>query len=217
MAAPTPAPAPLAPTQAALAPRGKRRVPAVGSLFGWVSTKGCAHALKLRHSFKVDPRMRVELGADLEIVDNHGVASMLRSSSPWATFWYQLDAADASKGSFEMSPLWMAVNRKLTLGRKDSWWEVPIDAKVGATYSGRPFVQLGIGNLPLALGLAAALLAAGKTISLERKEVGCLAVNFSSGYSLQERVEFDARLRREGAGLRLDFQQLNGVLRLKQE
>lgn len=142
-----------------------------------------------------------ELGADLDIVDNHGVASMLRSASPWAAFWYQvgarrlhpcgknpeacsaacrvltvggralciaapargaaevrpqtqavrfplcapllpapaqLDAADASKGSLEMTPLWVAVSRDLTLGRKDTWYEVPLSAKVGATYAGAP-------------------------------------------------------------------------------
>ncbi|KAL4440714.1 hypothetical protein ABPG77_000423 [Micractinium sp. CCAP 211/92] len=217
MAAPAPPPAHPAPVQASLAPRGKRRLAGVGSLFRWVNTKGCSHALKLRHSFKVDPRMRVELGADLDIVDNHGPASMLRSASPWAAFWFQLDADDASKGTLEMNPLWIAVNRDVTLGRKGSWYEVPIAAKLGATYSGKPYVQVGIGNLPLALGLAAALLAAGKTVSVERKEVGNLAVNFSNGYSLHERVEVDARLQKEGSGLRLDLQQLNGVLRLRQE
>lgn len=161
--------------------------------------------------------MRVELGADLDIVDNHGVASMLRSASPWAAFWYQLDAADASKGSLEMTPLWVAVSRDLTLGRKDTWYEVPLSAKVGATYAGKPYVQVSIRNLRVALGLAAALLAAGKTVSLERTEVGLLAVNLSGGYSLHERVELDAQLRRKGAGLQLDLQQLNGLLRLRQE
>lgn len=48
----------------------------------------------------------------------------------------QLDAADASKGSLEMTPEWIAVNRTFTLGRKGSWYEVPIRASVGATYKG---------------------------------------------------------------------------------
>lgn len=48
----------------------------------------------------------------------------------------QLDADDASKGTLEMNPLWIAVNRDVTLGRKGSWYEVPIAAKLGATYLG---------------------------------------------------------------------------------
>lgn len=34
--------------------------------------------------------------------------------------------------------------------------------------------------------------------------------------SLQERAELDAQLRRDGRGLRLDFSQINGVLRMRQ-
>lgn len=39
-------------------------------------------------------------------------------------------------------------------------------------HAGKPHVEVGIGNLPLALTVATLLLATGKTVSLKRKEVG---------------------------------------------
>ena len=48
----------------------------------------------------------------------------------------QIDAGDASKGSLEMTPEWFTYNRRVTLGREGTWWEVPLDTKVGLTYNG---------------------------------------------------------------------------------
>ncbi|PSC72805.1 DDT domain-containing [Micractinium conductrix] len=161
----------------------------------------------------------MELGLDLDVVDEHGLQQMLHASAPWAALWYKLDPDDDSKGCIEMTPLWVAYQRKVHLGQKGAWWEIPLDVKAGATYSGKPHIELGIGNLPLVLGLAAALLAAGKPVGVRRKEVGGLAVQFGGAggeWSLQERAELDAQLRRDGRGLRLDFSQINGVLRMRQ-
>lgn len=200
-------------------PAAKRR-----GLFAWSSAKGCTHALKLRHSFKVDSRTRMELGLDLDVVDERGLQKTLHSAAPWAAVLYQIDAGDASKGSLEMTPEWFTYNRKMTLGREGAWWEVPLDTKVGFTYNGKPHAEVGVGNLPVALALAAGLLASGRTIHLKRKEVGGLALHFpitaggtTHQHSLQERVEVDATLQRQGNRLQFNLSQLNGVLRLRQD
>lgn len=52
--------------------------------------QGCFHALKLRHSVKVDPRTRMELGLDLEIVEGHHLKDMLKNASPWAAVLHQV-------------------------------------------------------------------------------------------------------------------------------
>ena len=41
--------------------------------------------------------------------------------------------------------------------------------------AGQPHVEVGVANLPIALALAAALLASGKTIHVKRKEVCAIA------------------------------------------
>lgn len=40
-----------------------------------------------------------------------------------------------------------------------------------AAPAGKPHAEVGVGNLPVALALAAGLLASGRTIHLKRKEV----------------------------------------------
>lgn len=108
---------------------------------------------------------------------------------------------------------WATYNRRFRLGKKDAWWEVPLDTKLGLSFTGgpaegracgarrrlllrrtaaglppaaaagnasaclraawragSPHVEVGIGNLPLALTLAAGLLLAGKPLSVSRKE-----------------------------------------------
>ena len=56
----------------------------------------------------------------------------------------QLDAIDASKGSLEMNPHWFAYNRHIAFGRAGSWWEVPLDARLGLTYAGAAPVECGV-------------------------------------------------------------------------
>lgn len=180
MAAPAPPPANLAPVQAPLGPsRGKRSLPAVGSMLGWINRKvrsrapglarnlsdpppcpaaaaspssagatasapsfraagirsgyatlsnltlGCAWCVPgeqgclpteslprrsngphRQHPTRRDshhrppalcssiPACSQELGADLDIddLDSHGMAGMLRSASPWTAFWYEVGA-----------------------------------------------------------------------------------------------------------------------------
>lgn len=75
----------------------------------------------------------------------------------------QLDAEDSSKGSLELNPMWVAMNRKLTVGRKGTWWEVPVDAKLGTTYSGR---QLGTRACCWAVELIASCISARAKVDL---------------------------------------------------
>ncbi|KAL4857882.1 UDP-glucuronosyltransferase 3A2 [Chlorella vulgaris] len=178
-------------------------------LLGWVSSKNCAHFLKLRHSAKISPHTRLELGLDLEVKDGAGHRQMLHNSAP---------------GAIEMNPLWVSYNRLYHVGRPGAWWEVPLAAKLGVTFTGKPYVNVGIENPRVALLLGALLLASGKTVSTAQKEIGGLAVHFpitlgnaKRDYSLQERLEVDATLRGHRRGLQLDFHQLNGLLRLRQD
>ncbi|KAI3436530.1 hypothetical protein D9Q98_005947 [Chlorella vulgaris] len=193
-------------------------------LLGWVSSKNCAHFLKLRHSAKISPHTRLELGLDLEVKDGAGHRQMLHNSAPWAAFLHQFDALDAGRGAIEMNPLWVSYNRLYHVGRPGAWWEVPLATKLGVTFTGKPYVNVGIENPRVALLLGALLLATGKTVSTAQKEIGGLAVHFpitlgnaKRDYSLQERLEVDATLRGHRRGLQLDFHQLNGLLRLRQD
>ena len=54
------------------------------------AVQDCAHALKLRHSVKIDPRTRLELGLDLDLVDSHGLRQTLQNSAPWAAMLHQV-------------------------------------------------------------------------------------------------------------------------------
>lgn len=36
---------------------------------------------------------------------------------------------------------WVTYNRRFRLGRKGAWWELPLDAKLGLTYSGGHFAD----------------------------------------------------------------------------
>jgi hypothetical protein len=50
----------------------------------------------------------------------------------------QLDEFDEGKGAIEVNPLFVTWNRKWRLGREGAWWEVPLDTKLGMTYTGAP-------------------------------------------------------------------------------
>ncbi len=121
----------------------------------------CAHALKLRHSVKVDSRTRLvrsqqivvallhhfsahypvsillfcsqELGLDLGLNDNHGLRQTLQASTPWAAMLHQLEDGN---GAIELNPLFLSYNRKYQLGEEGKWYAVPLDTKLGLTYRG---------------------------------------------------------------------------------
>lgn len=58
----------------------------------------------------------------------------------------QLDELDAGKGAIEVNPLFVTWNRKWQLGREGAWWEVPLDTKLGLTYTGAPPLLVPAGN-----------------------------------------------------------------------
>lgn len=56
-------------------------------------------------------------------------------------------------------------------------FDIPVTAKVGLTHDGKPHIDLKIHKLALVLPLALGLLAAGKSLSISRNEVGLLSLS----------------------------------------
>ncbi len=63
-------------------------------------------------------------------------AGALRFAGPWVALQWQVDLEDRSKGVVRADAHHVSYSRHFRLGRKADWWAVPLDAKLGLTYSG---------------------------------------------------------------------------------
>lgn len=48
----------------------------------------------------------------------------------------QLDPKERGKGRLIVNPKGVAFGRQYRLGRQGAWWEVPLDVKLGVSYTG---------------------------------------------------------------------------------
>lgn len=104
-----------------------------------------------------------------------------------------------------------------------------MSARIGTDFypggDGQPHFEVGLHNPTVALGLLAAMLYLEKPVQIKRKEVGGFSVavpmTFKSGkevpHTLQQKIGMDATVSRKGRSLKIDFQELNAILCMRQD
>ena len=106
-------------------------------------------------------------------------------------------------------------------------FSLPVDLRIGKDFfnGDKPHVEVGLHNGKVAMALLVLSLVKKLPISVKRKEVGGFSVGvpikFRDGqqvpHTLLGNTQIDATLNRTDHGLKLQFQQLSALLRLRQD
>lgn len=194
------------------------------SLLGFIDVSRAVHTLKLRHNWRASNQLRIEIGSDYNIKENH--------AKPWAGCRLKLsdDGKDTTEGwAIECNTDVAYVQTpQVDILPFTERMSIPIDLKIGKAFynDNQPLLEVGLHNGKVAALLLVAALVKKQPLRLQRKEIGGFSVSVpfklkgdmkSIPYTLQQRVEIDATLTRDDAGFRLEFDQLNPVLRMWQD
>lgn len=103
--------------------------------------------------------------------------------------------------------------------------KIPVDARLGVkTFEGGKHVEIGLHNAAIAASIAVLMLVLRKPIPIAKKEMGGFTLslpihkdNTTIPHILAPKIELDGVLSRQGRGLNLHLNELNGILRLSEE
>lgn len=202
-------------------PAAERAGPFSRSKFlGFIDISRATHFLKLRQDWKASDKFKIELGADFDVTNNF--------TRPWAGIRLQLHGDGSAGWAVEVNTDWCVVcTPKVDLIPFTDRLSLPVDLRVGKDFYNNDSLHLeaGIHNTKASLLLLGLALASRKPIHIKRKEVGVfsfgLPMRLKNGktipYTAQPGMELDTTLERKDGGLRLDFHQLNAVIRLRQD